>query len=59
LREIEQRQTISHERQRLMQDMHDGLGSSLISAIRSVENGGLSDDRRFRTGAQKDCLSTT
>lgn len=26
-----------------MQDMHDGLGASLISAIRSVERGGVSD----------------
>ena len=43
LREVERRQTISDERQRLMQDMHDGLGSSLISAIRSVEGGGMSD----------------
>ncbi|SEK02867.1 MULTISPECIES: sensor histidine kinase [unclassified Variovorax] len=45
LREIERLQTISAERQRLMQDMHDGLGSSLISAIRSVEGGGMSDDK--------------
>lgn len=45
LREVEKRQTISDERQRLMQDMHDGLGSSLISAIRSVENGRLSDEK--------------
>jgi signal transduction histidine kinase len=39
LLEVELRQTISNERQRLMQDMHDGVGSSLISAIRSVERG--------------------
>ncbi|TKC88063.1 sensor histidine kinase [Trinickia terrae] len=45
LREAERRQTISNERQRLMQDMHDGLGSSLISAIRSVERGEASDIR--------------
>lgn len=43
LREAELRQTISDERQRLMQDMHDGLGSSLISAIRSVERGDIGD----------------
>ncbi|CAJ0812905.1 sensor histidine kinase [Ralstonia flaminis] len=43
LREAALRQTISDERQRLMQDMHDGLGASLISAIRSVEHGGVSD----------------
>ena len=41
LREIEQRQMLSHERQRLMQDMHDGLGSSLTSALRVVERGQL------------------
>jgi signal transduction histidine kinase len=45
LRDVERLQTISDERQRLMQDMHDGLGSSLISAIRSVEGGGMSDDK--------------
>lgn len=54
LREIEMRQTISDERQRLMQDMHDGLGSSLISAIRSVERGDLSDARVSQI--LKDCL---
>ncbi|MBH2009951.1 MAG: hypothetical protein I8H71_09660 [Xanthomonadaceae bacterium] len=41
LREIEHRQTLSEERQRLMQDMHDGLGSSLVSALRVVEDGQL------------------
>ncbi|WP_050478314.1 sensor histidine kinase [Herbaspirillum rhizosphaerae] len=54
LREAAQRQTISEERQRLMQDMHDGLGSSLISAIRSVEHGGVSDARVSQI--LKDCL---
>jgi signal transduction histidine kinase len=43
LREIEQRQMLSQERQRLMQDMHDGLGSSLVSALRVVEGGRLKD----------------
>ena len=54
LREAERHQTLSHERQRLMQDMHDGLGSSLISAIRSVEQGGLSDARVAQI--LKDCV---
>jgi signal transduction histidine kinase len=54
LRDIEMRQTISDERQRLMQDMHDGLGSSLISAIRSVERGDLGDARVSQI--LKDCL---
>lgn len=43
LREIEHRQTLSQERQRLMQDMHDGLGSSLISALRVVEHGRMDE----------------
>lgn len=43
LREVEQRQMLSQERQRLMQDMHDGLGSSLVSALRVVEGGRLED----------------
>lgn len=38
LRTIEHKQTLEQERQRLMQDMHDGLGSSLISALRVVEH---------------------
>jgi signal transduction histidine kinase len=43
LREIERRQTLSQERQRLMQDMHDGLGSSLVSALRVVEHGRMDE----------------
>ncbi|MDH6165237.1 signal transduction histidine kinase [Variovorax boronicumulans] len=43
LRVIENQQMLDAERRRLMQDMHDGLGSSLISAIRSVERGAMSD----------------
>lgn len=54
LREAEMRQTISDERQRLMQDMHDGLGSYLISAIRSVERGDASDLKVSQI--LKDCL---
>ncbi|MEO8024571.1 ATP-binding protein [Polaromonas sp.] len=54
LRAVEQQQMLSDERQRLMQDMHDGLGSSLTSAIRSVEHGGMSDARM--TQVLKDCM---
>ena len=43
LREIEQRQMLAQERQRLMQDMHDGLGSSLTSALRVVEHGHMDE----------------
>nr|WP_229262344.1 ATP-binding protein [Duganella guangzhouensis] len=42
LRSAARQQTISDERQRLMQDMHDGLGSSLINAIRSVDRAEVS-----------------
>jgi len=54
LREAALLQTISDERQHLMQDMHDGLGSSLISAIRSVERGGVSELKVSQI--LKDCL---
>jgi signal transduction histidine kinase len=54
LLEAELRQTISDERQRLMLDMHDGLGSSLISAIRSVERGNVDDAKMSQI--LKDCL---
>ena len=43
LREIEHRQTLEQERQRMMQDMHDGVGSSLASALRVVERGRLDE----------------
>ena len=43
LRETEHLQTLSQERQRLMQDMHDGMGSSLASALRVVERGHLDE----------------
>ena len=39
LRALEREQTLAAERQRLMQDMHDGIGSSLMSALRMVERG--------------------
>jgi signal transduction histidine kinase len=37
LRAAEREQTLLQERQRLMREMHDGVGSSLISALRLVE----------------------
>jgi signal transduction histidine kinase len=43
LRDIERYQTIVQERERLTQDMHDGLGSSLVTALRVVESGRMND----------------
>lgn len=43
LREVERREVLSQERQRLMQDMHDGLGSSLVSTLRMVEHGHIDE----------------
>lgn len=41
LREAERQQALLLERQRIMQDMHDGLGSSLLSAMVAVEQGSM------------------
>ncbi len=43
LREIENRELLHRERQRLMQDMHDGLGSSLVTALRAFESDRAAD----------------
>jgi signal transduction histidine kinase len=43
LRVIERERILHDERQRLMQDMHDGLGSSLVSALRLVEHGHMGE----------------
>ncbi|ETH23064.1 7TM diverse intracellular signaling [Bordetella pertussis CHLA-15] len=43
LREIERTRILAGERERLMQDMHDGLGSSLVSALRMVQHGNSSE----------------
>jgi len=40
-RDIAHRQTLTDERQRMMQDMHDGMGSSLRTALLEVEKGRL------------------
>ncbi|QEI08448.1 histidine kinase [Pigmentiphaga aceris] len=39
LRAAEREQTLLQERQRLMREMHDGVGSSLMTALRLVERG--------------------
>ena len=42
LRESERLQVQAQERQRIMQDMHDGLGSQLLSSLMLVERGAVS-----------------
>ena len=42
LRQIESAQAVLIERQRLMRDMHDGVGSTLIATLRTVEQGDFS-----------------
>jgi signal transduction histidine kinase len=41
LREARERETLVRERQRLMQDIHDGMGSQLIGALKRAEAGQL------------------
>jgi signal transduction histidine kinase len=43
LRAERQRQMLSRERQRLMQDIHDGMGSQLMHALQVAESGQLSE----------------
>ncbi|MFG6465250.1 sensor histidine kinase [Roseateles sp. BYS87W] len=45
LREAERQQALLLERQRIMADMHDGLGSSLLSALVAVEQGHMSHEQ--------------
>jgi signal transduction histidine kinase len=45
VREVERQQSLLIERQRLMQDMHDGLGSSLLSAMVAVEQGSMEQNQ--------------
>lgn len=45
LRESERLQAIGAERARIMQDMHDGLGSQLLSSLMLVERGAVSHEQ--------------
>ena len=51
LREIEQRDLLSRERQRLMQDMHDGLGGALVGMMHMVDRGDV-QSARLKTALQ-------
>jgi signal transduction histidine kinase len=41
LRSLERERAAATERQRIMQDMHDGLGSQLLTSLAAVERGAL------------------
>jgi signal transduction histidine kinase len=41
LRDLERERAVVEERQRIMQDMHDGLGSQLLTSLAAVERGAL------------------
>ena len=44
LRTVEREQAVLIERQRMIRDMHDGVGSTLIATLRGVERGDLQRD---------------
>jgi signal transduction histidine kinase len=54
LRESEQDSARTQERERLLRDMHDGLGALLMTALRGVERGAL--DREQLTQSLQDSL---
>ncbi|MCC5869660.1 MAG: hypothetical protein JJU27_14260 [Gammaproteobacteria bacterium] len=49
LRAMERERVVADERERIMRDMHDGLGGHLVSSIALVENGGPSADELAQT----------
>jgi hypothetical protein len=54
LRALERAATLAAERERLMGDMHDGMGSQLITTLEAVERG--SGDAREVAGLLRGCL---
>ena len=51
---VERERALSDERQRIMQDMHDGLGSQLLSSLAAVERGAL--DRKGMAQALREAV---
>jgi signal transduction histidine kinase len=47
LRQVEAAQAKAQERGRIMQDMHDGLGSQLVSSLAMAQGGGLSSQQTY------------
>mgnify|MGYP003349712896 CR=1 FL=1 len=54
LRRVEREQALLLERQRLMRDMHDGLGSTLMSSLVLAEQGRL--DAQAVAGLLRECV---
>lgn len=54
LREIARIQTLHDERMRLTQDMHDGMGTSLVTALLAVERGNV--DATMVADVLKHCI---
>ena len=54
LRETELQRQLSQERQRIMQDMHDGIGSNLRTALLAIEQGRLNSPDL--ANVVKDCI---
>ncbi len=44
---VQEKQAAAHERARIMQDMHDGLGSQLVSSLALAQTGGLSSEQTY------------
>jgi len=51
---LERKASVAAERERLMRDMHDGIGSQLITTLEAVERG--SADPAEVTGLLRDCM---
>jgi len=54
LRGHERERAVAAERQRMMQDMHDGLGSQLLTSLAAVERGAL--DRKGMAQVLRDAM---
>lgn len=54
LRAIQEREAVHRERQRLMQDLHDGMGAQLLSALRVAEAGHL--DEQQMQAVLRECI---
>ena len=54
MNQLERQSAIVEERQRIMRDMHDGLGAQLISTLSLVEHGDLAKEQL--TAVLRECL---